>query len=315
MDASSYFKLTKDYRIYRASWVDSMVNLVGRVLFTVLGIALSLNDNVFIYIIGQIVYGLAIFQWFAVLHDCGHNCYTPNKKLNELLGYLSSLFNLIPYASWKYIHLEHHIWTGLQDKDPSIEDLNKSNPRKRFLARLAWKSGLPILALAFLLGTFWNLPKQFRWFRDFKRRTEMSLSMALIILFYGLLGQIIPHLWQVILPSYIFFGMFCEPIILSQHAHIPMDSTATHPGAYPAFEQDRFTRSLKFPIWISKWLTMSFENHIAHHLFPWVPFYKLHLIHTHTGNEVRAWDWIKKAKKTPGDVLIFDDRKLTKLDL
>jgi fatty acid desaturase len=94
-----------------------------------------------------------------------------------------------------------------------------------------------------------------------------------------------------------------------------MDSTATHPGAYPAFEQDRFTRSLKFPIWISKWLTMSFENHIAHHLFPWVPFYKLHLIHTHTGNEVRAWDWIKKAKKTPGDVLIFDDRKLTKLDL
>lgn len=263
----------------------------------------------------NIIYGLAIFQWFAVLHDCGHNCFTPNKKMNEFIGYLSSLFNLIPYASWKYIHLEHHKWTGLHDKDPSIEDLNKVNPRKRFLARKAWKSGFPFLALAFLVGTFWNFFKQFRLFPDVKRRLEVCLSIGLIILVYFLLSQFNPHLWRMVIPAYIFFGMFCEPIILSQHAHIPMDSTNSHPMAYPTFEQDRFTRSLKFPVWVSKWLTMSFENHIAHHLFPWIPFYNLYLVSTETGNEVEAWDWIKKAKSTPGDVLIFDDRNKTHLDL
>jgi fatty acid desaturase len=72
---------------------------------------------------------------------------------------------------------------------------------------------------------------------------------------------------------------------------------------------------LVFPIWISRYLTLSFENHIGHHFFPWIPSYLLYQVKTETGNEAEAFQWISKAKKIPGDILIFDDREHTQLNI
>src|SRR3954447_15165701 len=57
------------------------------------------------------------------------------------------------------------------------------------------------------------------------------------------------------------------------------------PGLY---RQERYTRSLKLPRWLSV-MVMHFDAHEVHHMYPNVPGYRLHRIAYTAQNEV---DWL-----------------------
>ncbi len=48
---------------------------------------------------------------FIIFHDCGHNSYTPSKKLNYVLGSILGIFIFSPF-SWSYNHHNHHLTAG-----------------------------------------------------------------------------------------------------------------------------------------------------------------------------------------------------------
>ena len=48
---------------------------------------------------------------FVMFHDCGHNSFTPNTKLNYIIGTLLGITVLTPY-SWNYDHNIHHKTSG-----------------------------------------------------------------------------------------------------------------------------------------------------------------------------------------------------------
>ena len=56
------------------------------VAITVIGFWLSLNGSLWIWAVGQIVLALSFVQWFAVLHECGHETMFRAKRLHALLG-------------------------------------------------------------------------------------------------------------------------------------------------------------------------------------------------------------------------------------
>ena len=51
---------------------------------------------------------------FIIFHDCGHNNFTPNTKLNYMIGTLLGITLLTPY-SWNYDHEVHHKTSGKED--------------------------------------------------------------------------------------------------------------------------------------------------------------------------------------------------------
>ena len=51
---------------------------------------------------------------FVIFHDCGHNNFTPNTKLNYMIGTLLGIPLMTPY-SWTYDHEVHHKTSGKSD--------------------------------------------------------------------------------------------------------------------------------------------------------------------------------------------------------
>ena len=55
--------------------------------------------------------GLMNMRTFIILHDCGHNSYTPIKKLNYVIGSIMGIFVITPFC-WSYSHHNHHLTSG-----------------------------------------------------------------------------------------------------------------------------------------------------------------------------------------------------------
>ena len=55
--------------------------------------------------------GCMYIRTFIILHDCGHNSYTPSKLLNYIIGSISGIFVSTPIC-WSYQHHIHHLTSG-----------------------------------------------------------------------------------------------------------------------------------------------------------------------------------------------------------
>ena len=76
-----------------------------------------------------------------------------------------------------------------------------------------------------------------------------------------------------------------------------------------------FTRSLRFPIWFSKYVLFSFDRHELHHMYVQVPACDLHRIEWTTRNEVGWWTWLVQSRRLSGETLFFQDRSRTGFEL
>jgi fatty acid desaturase len=104
-------------------------------------------------------------------------------------------------------------------------------------------------------------------------------------------------------------------LLISQHTHVPMGlSQGNDVIPHPAIEQEQFTRSLRFPAWLSP-LLLNFDAHELHHMYPFVPGYRLSAIPYSPTNEVSCWKWIPAARNVPGEVLLFQNRHQSGYDV
>jgi fatty acid desaturase len=83
---------------------------------------------------------------------------------------------------------------------------------------------------------------------------------------------------------------------------------------FPTIEQEVFTRSLVFPRWLSA-ILLHIDAHELHHMYPFVPGYRLGEVQYETENEVGLLAWIKGAHALPGDLLLFHNRLETGADI
>ena len=61
---------------------------------------------------------------FVMFHDCGHNSFTPNKQLNNVIGSLLGIMMLTPF-SWAYDHGIHHLTSG-NNKNTLLHEHNET---------------------------------------------------------------------------------------------------------------------------------------------------------------------------------------------
>src|ERR1700722_20137090 len=71
--------------------------------------------------VGQALLAVFYFHNFAILHEAGHGNIHRRDLVNVIIGHYTSLFCFLPFYPWRYIHHEHHTWTGNPEKDPTMK--------------------------------------------------------------------------------------------------------------------------------------------------------------------------------------------------
>lgn len=287
---------------------------------TGVAIYLSLLPHLAVWLAGQVLLSLALLQWFCVLHEAGHKTLFRTGWLNKTAGYVAGFFALIPFDCWKLVHARHHRWTGWQDLDATTATLvpRELHWLERAVVNACWMLSLPLFSTVYRLSNYWLLPRLFRYFSRTRQRVRLTLNIVGYLAAYGLLIWIVgpvPLLQITGLALFLTLAMQ-DPLILSQHTHIPMQLSDGKPVTpFTPKEQEVFTRSLLFPLWFSRWILINLDAHELHHVHTSVPGYYLHALGRDTQNGVAWWKWLWAAKRVRGDVLLFQNRNQTGFDL
>jgi omega-6 fatty acid desaturase (delta-12 desaturase) len=301
-----------------SNWAGGIL-LSSAALLTVVGIALSLQPNRLVWLLGQAVLAVTMVQWFALLHECGHGTLFRSKALHAPVGRVAAFFSIIPFYCWKRVHGRHHKWTGWQDVDPTTaalvpRDLGRA---ERVLMNVCWRYWIPLFAALYRVNNFWHWPRLRSLFPKREDRRHMAISIITFLIAYVAVAAIVgPRtLLRVIGLASVLAFVVEDLLILSQHTHIPQNlSQGQRVPPFPAVEQEVFTRSLVFPSWLSAML-LHIDAHELHHMYPFVPGYHLGGIPYDTQNEIDWWTWVKCARALPGETFFFHNRIETGADI
>jgi omega-6 fatty acid desaturase (delta-12 desaturase) len=280
---------------------------------------LSAQATTGLWLAGQLLLGAALVEWFVLLHECGHGTLFRARWANTLVGHVAGVLAMIPFPIWKRIHGRHHKWTGWQDLDPTTNGLTpRVRPAwQRAIVNVCWKYWIPLFSVLYRLTNFWNLPRLTRLFPHRAIQVRLIGSAIAVAALYAVFVILVgPAAFVRLTGVAILVGLILEDVlIISQHTHIPMGVSGGHTVMpHAAADQERFTRSLRLPPWASH-LTLHFDAHELHHMYPFVPGYRLDDIGYVPANEVGWSGWIARARAIPGEILLFQNRDESGFDV
>ncbi len=183
---------------------------------------------------------------------------------------------------------------------------------------MCWKYWIPLFSVLYRLNNFWNISRLLRLFRT--RALRRRLTVNTVVLASPLPGSGrgagSSRSASRIRGGALVLALIAEDLLLiSQHTHVPMGLSHGHDVIpHSAIDQEQFTRSLRFPAWLSR-LLLHFDAHELHHMYPFVPGYRLAEIPYSPANEVSCWRWIPAARGVPGEVLLFQNRHQSGYDV
>src|SRR4051794_30670906 len=82
--------------------------VLGSAALTAASILLSTRHEWWLWVTGQVLLALALVQWFAILHECGHEILFRTRRFHALAGQVAGFFSIIPFFNWKRVHGRHH---------------------------------------------------------------------------------------------------------------------------------------------------------------------------------------------------------------
>ncbi len=279
---------------------------------TLLALLLSFSGGWVMWITGQGLLALLLVQWFAILHECGHDTLFRTRRWHATAGRIAGAFSLIPYASWTRVHARHHKWTGWQDLDPTTEPLvpRPLGRAERALVNVCWRLWVPLFSVMYRATNYWNVPRLLRMFPAAGDRRAILRDVALLLAVYAAcLAALDAAVLLRACGLALLLSLVVEDLLLlSQHTHVPQRlSRGAAVRPFPSIEQETFTRSLRLPSSASA-LLLHVDAHELHHMYPFVPGYHLRRIPYSPAHEVGWWQWVWRARRVPGDVLLFQSR-------
>jgi fatty acid desaturase len=123
--------------------------------------------------------------------------------------------------------------------------------------------------------------------------------------------------WATFLPSTILLLLITDPMLLSQHCYLPWKYASEQTYKVRPVQlrqQDDLTRELIFSPWVSNYVFMYFNYHIAHHYLPKLPSYQLPRLKYSHPNRMTFWEWIKFSKPMSGFDLVNEQPDNLPLD-
>jgi fatty acid desaturase len=271
-------------------------------------LAVQAGESRFGFALAEVLLALVLVRAFCLVHELSHGTLFPARWINDLVGVFASLLCALPYYPWKKVHIEHHLWAGVRERDPTEADQNLEEVGAFgwFAANWAWRLWIPALGFAFSLKTFWNLPNLARWFPSRKDRNLFLLSIAVIPLVHGSMFLLFGGTYlKIYFPAFTLFLVIMDPLVLSQHV-FDHPSEGCPGGSRPlkSSEQEKLARTVYLPRWFSRYVLLGFNLHSLHHLRPSVAGHLLVDIPFVPTHSMSAWTWIVCAKGIPLEMLL-----------
>ena len=252
---------------------------------------------------GIYVAGLGMYGLFSVCHDTVHGSFTPSRRVNTILGWLSAAVLLLDFEEFRHSHMLHHrhSQSGRDPKRLGIPDVYEGEDRPllfgpveryplflrlwatvgdRILNQPRW------LRLSFYLLSWFVIAPLFIIFAaaEFsfaRRRWSKPGSWAMLastVAVYAAIAALSPASAALLLASAVASYAFTFLVFLT---HLGPDQLYSQSPVFsPALASLNVSDLYLGPI--THWSGHGFsENHAAHHLLPHVPSYAL--------REVTAW--------------------------
>lgn len=228
----------------------------------------------------SIFHGLTYLSLWLIGHDCGHNGFSNNRKLNQLVGSVSTAFMLMNYENFRRSHNRHHHFVGNIEKDEAFGPKAK---REDFFVQRLVRSIVLIPFVAYLLGILLpgltKTPGYVNYFWP-DQTSESIKSFGFVFAYFCLLLACL--LW---LPFSYFLFVGIVPILVAWSFFLIttfLNHTGEHTEWYPdeiwTHEKGVFnTINLSYGPVIDYFLIGLGRDHFAHHINPSIPHYKLKL--------------------------------------
>lgn len=229
--------------------------------------------------------GLALYAIFTPLHDATHRSASSSPFVNELIGNLSA-FLLVPgftTSLYRFLHLEHHRWTGEAEKDPD----------EIFVS--GWWPFRPLIwCFADIQWVIWYFKR--RQSRPAAEQRTYWAGLGFSALWHAL-WLTSPFAWE-------FFILWMLPQRLGLGLVVYLFAYIQHPEGIEQKDNPFQATRLIFGGEVSRYLMLGQNQHLMHHLFPSVPYYRYKGAWLQRGREVAefgpAWQWPFTSMNMPG---------------
>ncbi|MFL5612528.1 MAG: fatty acid desaturase [Gemmatimonadaceae bacterium] len=229
--------------------------------------------------------GGLLVRTFILMHDCAHGSLFTSRRANDIVGAVTGVLTLTPFAQWRRDHALHHASSGDLDRRGhgdvptlTVREYLERTPRQRLAYRLTRHpaSLLVVGPLYILFGQ--RIPPRGRSAKASDVASVLGTDAAIALLATAtvlLFGW--PALLLVYLPAYYIAAASGIWIFYVQHQFEDAywESHATWDYATAAL---RGSSHLELPR-VLQWFTGSIGLHHIHHLAPRIPNYRLQSCH------------------------------------
>jgi fatty acid desaturase len=240
------------------------------VIVAAIALTLTLGMNPLIYILAVIVIGSRQRGLMNLLHEASHGKMFRNRTMNDWGGRFFTTYPMgASLSAYRVAHFIHHGWLWDEEKDPKTiryQELGLVVPpsdRLTFFKRHILRP-LLLAHVAHNIAAALSLKGE--------RRSETIVRFGFLALVFA--GVIIAHA----LPGFLLFWVvpFCTSFQIIRY----WNEMAEHAGL-PDYNAWMATRNWRSNL-VMEWLLAPHSDdlyHLAHHLFPLIPHYRLAAAH------------------------------------
>ena len=242
----------------------------------VTGIAISVFENGFYWLIALLVHGVVLIFVFAPLHETIHYTAFKSRWLNNSVAAVSGFILFLPFQYFRNYHYIHHRHTQDSLKDPELID-KKPFTRTSFLCYL---SGLP--TWRWHLQMMWQHARgdvnesylEKRSHTKIIHEARIHIALYLVLLLVSLVSTGDWLLWYWIVP--VLLGQpFLRLYLMAEHRDCDLSNNM--------LENSRTTYASP----LINFLAWNMPYHAEHHYRASVPFHALPALHAYTGQSVK----------------------------
>jgi vanillate O-demethylase ferredoxin subunit len=200
---------------------------------------------------------LAIYAVFTPLHDATHNAASGDPFVNDRIGDVGAtlLFPGFTTRVYRRLHLAHHRYTGEHDRDP--DDMMVT-------ARFPWS----VLLLAFYDLWWFSFVLRRREGRSRAELVELGASIAVSVAWHAA-WLLSPFAWQFVL-------LWLLPQRLAVLILAYTFGRIQHPEGVEQRKDPLHATRMLCGGRVMRWFTLGQSEHLMHHLFPSIPWYRYH---------------------------------------
>ena len=236
------------------------------------------------------LYGTIYAFASPILHETHHGTAFQTRWFNEIVHWVAGTMLLLEPIYTRWGHMNHHTYTVFTDKDIEIE-LPRPVGVVRFLLRLfGITMAQPVLTLKHAFGIINDKTKEMV---PESELPKMVWGARLFILVYACIVALCFRTHSILPLVYTVFARFYGspiPKLLVFTQHVAM--------AENVYDHRLSTRTVHLNP-VLRFLYWNMQHHLAHHIFPLVPFHALPKLHEHIKDQLPRvynglWDVYKE---------------------